>query len=134
MVVKDHEDRSTHDQLEDKNQDVSFKNNISEVDRCNQELEETEVIEDKQSCPKVQTPPDQLETQYYEVITKMATYETSVVQLEDNGREVTEQMQSSVTKNGDLLHQSEKNHRHRREEANATSPAAAAKEPKRGCL
>lgn len=50
----------------------------------------------------------QLEEEIQEVGTKMASYETSVVQMEDKKTGLTEQMQGSTMKNEDLDQQLQK--------------------------
>lgn len=128
--VKAQEDSGAWDQLEDKNEEAIIKISISEMERCNQELQEEEaeytkrihqlgeeintlkvqnqnfesrvqqLMEDKQQLSK------DYDSSKDEVNTKMASYKTSVIQLEDK-RGQTEQKQSPVSRHKDLLQQIE---------------------------
>lgn len=110
------------------------KNSLSEMERCNQELQEEctkrihqlgeemstlkvkkqnfesrdeQLIGDKQQLPKDYHSSEVKVDQLDEVNTKMSSYKTLVVPLEDKKREQTEQMQNSVPKQKDLLQQIE---------------------------
>lgn len=84
--------------------------NISKTERCNRELQDKEAenktrakLSKYYNCSKEKV--HQLEGRVHETNTKIASYEMSVVQLEDKKRELTEQMKSFVTKHEELLQQ-----------------------------
>lgn len=130
-----HGDSGTCDQPEDKNQEVIFINSISERERCNRELQKKEtrytkiihhlgeaiktwgvkkrnfesrdqqLMEGKQQLPNDCDSSREKVLQLDEAKTKMASYKTSVIQLQEKKREQTEQTQCSVP--SDLLQQTE---------------------------
>lgn len=135
MDVEDHEDSGTWDWLEDKNQEVIIKNNISEMESCKRGLQEyrqrvhqrddrrnalkvkstnfesrvQQQTEDKQQLSHTHDASQgkvlQLEEHTGKVNSKITIHEMLVILLEDEKTEGTGPKQSFLSQHQDLLHQ-----------------------------
>lgn len=97
--VRAQEDSGAWDQLEDKNEDAIIEISISEMERCNQELQEDEAEYTKRI--------HQLGQEINTLKVQNLNFESRVQQLMEDKRGQTEQQQSPVSRHKDLLQQIE---------------------------